>query len=115
MQAVSIFELGSKKSQQQQFPTEVWAFQSDTGGWQRLCAGGPAPAGHVAAVDHDSQRLLLCFGVRRSALGSQKISDWVGAETIKVVLVAHETKASTVGEREHILALFNTFHVRKAK
>ena len=45
----------------------VWAFQSDTGGWQRLCAGGPAPAGHVAAVDHDSQRLLLCFGVRRSA------------------------------------------------
>lgn len=44
----------------------VWAFQSDTGGRQKLCEGGPAPAGHVAAVDHDSQRLLLCFGVNRS-------------------------------------------------
>lgn len=48
---------------------EVWAFQSDTGGWQKLCEGGPAPAGHVAAVDRDSQRLLLCFGVNRSPPG----------------------------------------------
>ena len=47
------------------FQSEVWCFYSDCGKWEKLCAGGPAPAGHVAAVD-DSQRLLLCFGVRRS-------------------------------------------------
>ncbi|CAK9072936.1 unnamed protein product [Durusdinium trenchii] len=43
----------------------VWTFHADTGRWTH-CSGGPAPAGHVAALDADGQRLLLSFGVRRS-------------------------------------------------
>ena len=46
---------------------KVWVFDSSREKWEKLCDGGPAPAGHVAAVDYDAHRLVLCFGVRRQA------------------------------------------------
>ena len=45
---------------------EVWTFDSSTERFHKLCDGGPAPAGHVAAADCEAQRLVVCFGVRRS-------------------------------------------------
>ncbi|CAJ1417127.1 unnamed protein product [Effrenium voratum] len=45
----------------------VWVCDSSREKWEKLCDGGPAPAGHVAAVDYDAHRLVLCFGVRRQA------------------------------------------------
>ncbi|OLP88562.1 Sister chromatid cohesion protein PDS5-like A [Symbiodinium microadriaticum] len=44
----------------------VWTFDSSTERFHKLCDGGPAPAGHVAAADDEAQRLIVCFGVRRS-------------------------------------------------
>ncbi|CAE7593276.1 Pds5a [Symbiodinium sp. CCMP2456] len=44
----------------------VWTFDSSTEQFHKLCDGGPAPAGHVAAADDEAQRLIVCFGVRRS-------------------------------------------------
>ncbi|CAE7660672.1 Pds5a, partial [Symbiodinium pilosum] len=44
----------------------VWTFDSSSGQFEKLCDGGPAPAGHVAAADFEAQRLVVCFGVRRS-------------------------------------------------
>jgi len=45
----------------------VWIFDSSTEQWQQACADGPSVAGAAASFEVDSQRLVVCLGVQRTA------------------------------------------------
>eukprot|EP00931_Biecheleriopsis_adriatica_P055019 TRINITY_DN32451_c0_g1_i2.p1 TRINITY_DN32451_c0_g1~~TRINITY_DN32451_c0_g1_i2.p1 ORF type:complete len:513 (-),score=96.42 TRINITY_DN32451_c0_g1_i2:9-1502(-) len=43
----------------------VWMFDSSSEEWTQACEDGPSSAGASAAVEVDSQRLVVCLGVQR--------------------------------------------------
>lgn len=53
----------------------VWIFDSSSELWMRASETGPACAGHSAALDVDSQRLVVCLGVRRERRASLLAGD----------------------------------------
>lgn len=53
----------------------VWIFDSSSELWMRASETGPACAGHSAALDVDSQRLVVCLGVRRERRASLLADD----------------------------------------